>query len=99
MTNTLHLLASMRAKKDQIEALKAELEKLLAPTHAEAGCIRYEMWQNREDPAEFVFVEEWESDAALVAHFQTPHMKEGVPRIEALLDGMLDLRKFDRRGG
>ena len=99
MANTLHLLARMTAKGGQTDALKAELQKLIEPTHAEPGCIRYEMWQNRENPAEFTFVEEWADDAALDAHFQTPHMQEIVPKVQALIEGELDLRKFDRRGG
>jgi len=33
---------------------------LIEPTRKESGCISYELLQNRDDPTDFTFVEEWE---------------------------------------
>ena len=38
-------------------------EWLVSPSQQEAGCIRYELWHDNEDPSLFAMVEEWESDA------------------------------------
>lgn len=90
----LHILARLRAKPDRIEDLRFLLEGLVAPTRAEPGCIRYELWRNREDPAEFTFVEEWAGDEALQAHFETQHVEDALDRFPELLETELDLRRY-----
>jgi quinol monooxygenase YgiN len=40
----------------------------------EEGCIAYRVHEAVDVPNEFVFVEEWRDDAALQAHFRTPHI-------------------------
>jgi quinol monooxygenase YgiN len=40
--------------------------------------------QNQEDRKDFVFVEEWESEALLNAHLESPHINE----VDAKLDGL-----------
>ena len=47
---------------------------LVEPTRRESGCIQYELLQNQEDPTDFVFVEEWESEVRLNAHLDSPHI-------------------------
>ena len=64
-----------------------------APTRAEAGCLRYELVEDPEDPANFTFVETWESETHLEAHLETPHLIHARQRYEELLEGQLELRK------
>jgi quinol monooxygenase YgiN len=40
----------------------------------EAGCLSYRVCEDTEVENDFVFVEEWQDDAALQAHFATPHI-------------------------
>lgn len=47
---------------------------MLAPTHAEAGCIFYELYRS-DDPTRFYFSELWESGDALDRHMETPHFR------------------------
>ena len=42
---------------------------------AEAGCLRFDVIQDRDDPNCFRFYEVYRDDAALAAHRQTPHFK------------------------
>ena len=37
-------------------------------TRGEAACVRYELFRSVEDPLKFVLVEEWRSQAGLVAY-------------------------------
>lgn len=57
-------------------------EKCIAPALAcieasrkDPGCIAYDLNLSVSDPDRMVFIEVWESRAALDAHFQTPHFR------------------------
>lgn len=54
--------------------LRAHLLSLSAPTRAEPGCLRYDLYQSSVTPHEFMRLEVWESLAALEAHKKTPHL-------------------------
>jgi len=67
------VVAKVVAQADSVEAIKAELLKLIQPTRQETGCIEYTLHQDNLDPAVFLFYETWESAAALEQHIQTDH--------------------------
>jgi quinol monooxygenase YgiN len=58
----------------------------------EAGCINYRIYEDTENANEFVFVEEWESDEALQAHFRTVHTAEFMAAIQATLTAPPDVK-------
>lgn len=51
-------------------------QEVMAATRQEAGCISYTFSADLSDESLFHVFEEWESEEALGAHFQTPHMAE-----------------------
>lgn len=55
--------------------LKEHLLSLAAPTRAEPGCIRYDLYQSPRSPSEFMRYEVWASAAALETHKQSPHLR------------------------
>jgi quinol monooxygenase YgiN len=57
----------------------------------EAGCINYRVYEDTEQPNDFVFVEEWADDAALQAHFATPHIAEFMGSILEAIVGAPDV--------
>ena len=75
MNQTLKMIAKFQAPPSKLEPLREILIGLIEPTRLEAGCLRYELWHNRDDENELTFVEEWLSDAHLEAHLLTPHIK------------------------
>lgn len=91
---TLRVVARIPARPDTVDAVKAVLLTLIAPTRAESGCIRYELLQNHEDPTDFTFVEEWSGDAALQAHMGTPHIAAALGKLGDLLGGAPDIRRY-----
>lgn len=91
---TLRVIAVLVAKPGKEDALRSVLTGLIAPTRKEKGCILYELLQNKEDPREFTFVEEWHDDAALEAHFATDHIKNALGKFPELLAEDLDVRKY-----
>ena len=90
----VRVVATLVAKPGKAAELSSVLQRLIEPTRAEAGCRRYELWQNEADEHEFRFIEEWDSDEALAAHLQTPHITSGRERLPELLAGDLDLCKY-----
>lgn len=70
----LTIIAHITAKPDKIELVKASLQKLVAPTLAEAGCINYDLHQDNDNPAHFMFYENWESRDMWQAHTRAAHL-------------------------
>ena len=54
--------------------LEAAFDNMRAATLKEPGCLEYQAYGDRKDPGSVLIFEKWESDAALRAHFATPHM-------------------------
>lgn len=70
----LTIVANIKANPDQIDLVKAELLKLIEITRAEAGCINYDLHQDNENPAHFLFYENWESRELWQTHMNAPHL-------------------------
>ncbi|MFQ5657244.1 MAG: putative quinol monooxygenase [Candidatus Methylomirabilales bacterium] len=91
---SLRVIARLKARPEKVNELSAVLMGLIAPTRQEPGCITYEMLQNKQDPTEFTFVEEWTDEAALVSHFGTSHIQDALKKLPDLLAEELDLRRY-----
>ena len=98
MTAHTYVVARFVARPDRVEELRALLTGLLAPTHAERGCIMYRLWSSREDPRTFVLVEEWASDADLDRHLSAPHLEDAKARFPDLLGEPLEITRYDEIG-
>lgn len=61
-------------------------------SRAEEGCLAYRVHEAVDVPNEFVFVEEWRDDAALQAHFKTPHIAEFMTAIREAIVGPPDVK-------
>jgi len=70
----LTIVANIHANPEKIDLVKAELEKLIPITRAEAGCLQYDLHQDNENPAHFMFYENWESREPWQAHMNAPHL-------------------------
>ena len=70
----LTVVARIRALPGHERQVKAALLALIPPTRRERGCLNYDLHQSTEDPALFMFHENWESRAHLDAHLQQPHL-------------------------
>jgi quinol monooxygenase YgiN len=47
-------------------------EKLIPITRAEEGCIQYDLHQDNEEPAHFLFYENWASRELWQIHMNSP---------------------------
>jgi len=76
MPSPLTIVANIHAKADQVDFVKAELVKLIAITLKEEGCITYDLHQDNENPAHFMFYESWETRELWQAHMGQPHLQD-----------------------
>ncbi|MDY0250926.1 MAG: putative quinol monooxygenase [Pseudomonas sp.] len=83
----LTIVANITAKAGKTALVKAELEKLVEITRAEKGCLQYDLHQNNENPAHFVFYENWESRELWQTHMGAQHLKDYM----AATDGSVNL--------
>ena len=74
--NNLTIVANITANADKVELVKAELLKLIEITRAEDGCVQYDLHQDNEDPAHFLFYENWESRELWQAHMNAQHLQD-----------------------
>ncbi len=72
----LTIVAHITAEADKVDFVKAELEKIIAPTLAEAGCLQYDLHRDNENPAHFMFYENWESRDLWQAHMASRHLRD-----------------------
>jgi quinol monooxygenase YgiN len=84
-STTLTVVATMKAKPGQEENLREALLNLIPTTRAEEGCLNYDLHRSVDDPAAFLFHENWTSKAALDAHLAKPHLQEFLGRADELL--------------
>lgn len=82
----LTIVANIHAKQDKIELVKKALQNLIGPTRSEAGCIQYDLHQDNENPAHFMFYEIWESRALWQTHMNAPHLAVYAAATEGAID-------------
>ena len=92
--NSIRIVAKVVAKPDSVDLVCSILSELVEPTRNESDCISYELLQNRTDPADFTFVEEWETDAAIDAHLTTKHIRDALTKLPGLISGEPDIRRY-----
>ena len=76
---------------DKAKSLAAHM---VAETLKEPGCISYQFHTAAGADSTFFLFEEWESEEALAAHFQTEHLQNFLKEAPALLAGPLNAKKY-----
>ncbi|MEO1653383.1 MAG: putative quinol monooxygenase [Bacteroidota bacterium] len=82
----LSIIAHITAKADKVELVKAELEKLISPTRQEEGCQQYDLHQDNENPAHFMFYENWDSRELWQKHMENQHLKAYMAATEGAVE-------------
>jgi quinol monooxygenase YgiN len=70
------VLVIVYAKSGREADLREKLKAVVEPSRKDQGNLRYELFEQQDDPRRFVFVEHWESpDAQEAHHTQTEHIR------------------------
>lgn len=79
------VVANIITSPDKIDFVKNELKKLVDITRTEEGCLKYDLHQDGENPAHFMFYEKWESDEFLDKHINSQHLKNYAITTEGMI--------------
>ncbi|MCL9783615.1 antibiotic biosynthesis monooxygenase [Vibrio sp. S4M6] len=82
----LTIVANIVANEEKVELVKAELIKLINITRSEEGCINYDLHQDNENPAHFMFYENWASRELWQVHMETQHLQDYMQATEGCVE-------------
>ena len=71
----IYLISTAQLKPGMRDKCLAPARVCIEASRKDPGCIAYDLNLSLTDPDRMVFVEVWESRAALDAHFQTAHFR------------------------
>jgi len=90
------VVATFQARPGKESELKNALIGLVAPTRKETGCLNYDLHVLSEDPAKFLFHENWTSQTHLDAHLQSDHIIALLPRVAELCVGFPEIKTWEQ---
>jgi quinol monooxygenase YgiN len=71
---SLIVAGTVRAPPQNLDALRPHMTQMMAASRAEDGCLAYGYAEDVAEPGLIHVFEIWRDQAALDAHFATPHM-------------------------
>lgn len=84
----LTIVANFYVKAEKLSLVRAELDKLVAATREEQGCINYDLHQNNANPLHFLFYENWESRELWQAHMNSQHLQQYREAVKGAIDSI-----------
>jgi quinol monooxygenase YgiN len=73
MSQQVKIMAVLTARAGRADELRALLDGMIAPSRAEPGNLRYDLWQDQADPTRFVLDELYVDADAVVSHRASLH--------------------------
>jgi quinol monooxygenase YgiN len=93
----IKIVAKNCIKADKVERFIALAKKLVQETlQNDAGCIRYELFQDLSNPQILTIIEEWEDQDALDRHTATKHFKEIVPLFKDFVEKPGEMNLYEK---
>lgn len=86
MSNAVKIVAILTARPGKADALRTLLSGMVAPSRAEPGNLRWDVWRDQADATRFVLDELYVYNAAVAAHRLTPHFQDYFARIDDLAE-------------
>jgi quinol monooxygenase YgiN len=86
MSTNVKVMAILTARPCKAGELRILLEGMVAASRVEPGNMRYDLWQDRTDPARFVLDELYVDADAVAVHRATAHFQNYVSGISALAE-------------
>ena len=72
----LVIAGTVRVPPENLERFRPHMLAMLTASRAEDGCLEYSYAEDVAEPGLIRVFEAWRDQAALDAHFQTPHMAD-----------------------
>jgi quinol monooxygenase YgiN len=88
-------ITKIMARPGQEAPLRALLMEVVELARENPGCLSFVLLQGHTNPAEFVTLGEWQSDAAFQAHFRSGYMDVFIREIADLVDHPPEIQWYD----
>ena len=86
MSTHIKIVAVLTARPGRIDALRALLDGMNAPSRAEPGNLRYDLWADQTDPDRFILDELYRDADAVAAHRASDHFQSYLTSINDLAE-------------
>ena len=90
----VHVVARHFARPATVNQVREILTALIPLSRAEAGCLKYELFQNQSDPTDFTFMETFASEAALQLHAAAPYITRVPAQLAPFIAQPSDVRFY-----
>jgi quinol monooxygenase YgiN len=84
ITSPIKIVAVLTARPGKADELRDLLDGMIAPSRAEPGNLRYDLWADPVQPGRFVLDELYENADAVAAHRASPHFQSYLAAINDL---------------
>ena len=91
---SIHRMAHLTVKENHIEELIILFKALVQRTRQEKGCLQMELYQNKYQPAEFVFVSEFVDAKAFELHDSAKWHKEMITKLSGKIVGVANRAEY-----
>jgi quinol monooxygenase YgiN len=88
------IVARLKVKDDQVKPFIEVASKLVEATHLEEGNLFYALYQSPLDPTEFIFYEEYKTQADFETHAASAHFAAFAEGTKDLTAGALTVDQF-----
>ena len=89
----IKVVAKSLAKADKLDKYLELAQELVEKTVKEEGCIKYELFQDMQDPKVMIIIEKWENEEALNKHSASEHFKRIIPQLNELREKASEVNK------
>jgi quinol monooxygenase YgiN len=90
------VIAHVKARPGKEAEVKKELLSLVEPSRKDAGCLNYDLHQAADNPALFMFHENWTSKAHLDQHLQKPDLQAVLGRVGQMVAEPAQITRWER---
>jgi quinol monooxygenase YgiN len=94
----LTVVAHIKAQPGKESQVRQALLSLIVPSRKEAGCLNYDLHQAVDNPAVFLFHENWASKELLDAHLQTAHVQAALAKVGQLVAEPPQITTWEKLG-
>ncbi|MGN0106590.1 MAG: putative quinol monooxygenase [Hominilimicola sp.] len=90
------IIAKFSVLPTSVEEFKKCAVNVVRDTRKEKGNLAYKIYQNRQNPTQFTFIEEWLNDTAIEQHNNAKHFIKFLEDIKPLTEGEVQIEQLNK---
>ncbi|GAA0782009.1 putative quinol monooxygenase [Hathewaya limosa] len=92
----IKVVANFFVQKNKINEFIELSKQLVEMSRKDSGYIKYELYQDNQNPRIFAIIEEWENKQALDEHLNSKHFIRIVPILETLVSKKIEINVYNK---